>query len=164
MTAHRCLAAALLGVLLLLPLRASAQVAVVAAKDQQALLASADAKLAANKKLVYDFWRSVLEGGHLEQADRYLAESYIQHNPMVPTGRAGFVTFFSAFAKPRPIEERVRAPLVAITAERDLVVLAFVQELPDPKDPAQHYTTTAFDMFRIEDGRIAEHWDSETRR
>jgi len=30
---------------------------------------------------------------------------------------------------------------------------------PDPKGPAKKYTTTWFDMFRIENGKIAEHWD-----
>ena len=45
------------------------------------MLASADPKAAANKRLVYDFWREVFEGGHMELADKYMAESYIQHNP-----------------------------------------------------------------------------------
>ena len=40
---------------------AQAQLPVQPAADQQALLASPDAKLAANKKLVYDFWREVFE-------------------------------------------------------------------------------------------------------
>jgi ketosteroid isomerase-like protein len=50
-------------------------------------------------------------------------------------------------------------PLVSITADGDLVVLGFVRELPDPKEPGRTYTTTWFDMFRIADGKIAEHWD-----
>jgi Ca2+-transporting ATPase len=41
----------------------------------------------------------------------------------------------------------------------DLVVLAFARENTDPKDAAKKYTTTWFDMFRIEHGKIAEHWD-----
>jgi predicted SnoaL-like aldol condensation-catalyzing enzyme len=45
-------------------------------------------------------------------------------------------------------------------AEGDLVTLSFARELPDPADPAKKYTTTWFDMFRIENGKIAEHWDS----
>jgi predicted SnoaL-like aldol condensation-catalyzing enzyme len=145
------------------PFAANAQVAVVASKDQDALLKSADPHLAANKRLVYDFWRSVLEGGHMELADKYLAEGYIQHNPTVPTGRKGFVTFFSAFAKPHPINAHIKAPLVSVVAEGDLVVLSFVQDATDPKDKKK-YTTTWFDMFRVEDGRIAEHWDPSTKR
>jgi predicted SnoaL-like aldol condensation-catalyzing enzyme len=105
----------------------------------------------------------VFEAGHLDLAPKYLTDSYIQHNPNVATGRAAFVEFFSKFKKPGPIADKIGAPLVAITAERDLVVLSFVREVPDPKDPTRKYTTTAFDMFRIENGKIAEHWDAMTR-
>ena len=149
----------LIALLFALSLPAFAQVAVTPAPDHAALLASADPKLAQNKRLVYDFWREVFEGGHLELADKYMAESYIQHNPNVPTGRAAFVEFFSRFMKPQAIQPKVGAPLVAIVAEGDLVVLSFVRPAGDPKDPAQKATTTWFDMFRIENGKIAEHWD-----
>lgn len=155
------LIAVLLGAAIALP--SSAQVPVTPAPDHAVLLQSADPQLARNKRLVYDFWREVFEAGHLDRADRYLAEGYIQHNPNVPTGRAAFVEFFGKVRKPRPIEPKVTAPLVAITAEGDLVVLSFVREQPDPKDPSKKYTTTWFDMFRIEGGKIAEHWDPAVR-
>lgn len=144
------------------PFVSHAQVAVQPAPDQKALLAGSNPKLAANKRLVYDFWREIIDAGHVDLADKYLAESYIQHNPNVPTGRAGFVEYFSKFdfAKPKPIEPKVKAPLVSIVAEGNLVVLSFVSERADPKDSTKKYTTTWFDMFRIENGKIAEHWDS----
>jgi hypothetical protein len=85
-----------------------AQVAVTPSTDHAALLASADPKLAQNKRLVYDFWREVFEAGHLELANQYMAESYIQHNPNVPTGRAAFVDFFTKFKKPKPSNRRSR--------------------------------------------------------
>ena len=138
---------------------ARAQLPVVAAANQEALLASTDPALAANKKLVFDFWREVFEAGHMDLADRYMAETYVQHNPNVPTGRAAFVAFFTQFVKPKAIQPRIAAPLVSIVAERDLVILSFVRETRDPKDPAKKATTTWFDMFRIENGKIAEHWD-----
>ncbi len=141
-----------------------AQVPVAAASDHAALLASPDPRLAANKRLVYDFWREVFEAGHLDRAEKYLAENYIQHNPNVPTGRSGFVAFFARFAQRKDIAPKVAAPLVNITAEGDIVVLSFVAERKDPKDPATSYTTTWFDMFRIEGGRIVEHWDPDLRR
>ena len=100
----------------------------------------------------------------MELAEKYMAEGYIQHNPNVPTGRAAFTEFFSKFAKPKPIAPTVAAPLVAITAEGDIVVLSFVSERKDPKDAAKSYTTTWFDMFRVEGGKIAEHWDADVRR
>ncbi len=144
---------------LALPIAPQAQVAVPANANQEQMLASADARLAANKRFVYDFWREVFEGAHMELADKYMAESYIQHNPNVPTGRAAFVDFFIRVKKPGPIEARIKAPLVAIVAEGDLVVLAFVRENVDPKDATKKYSTTWFDMFRLENGKIAEHWD-----
>ncbi|MBV8467304.1 MAG: ester cyclase [Burkholderiales bacterium] len=127
--------------------------------SQANMLASKDLKLAANKRLVYDFWREVLEGQHLDLADKYLTESYIQHNPNVPTGRAGFVSFFSTFAKPHAIAPTVQAPLISIVAEGDYVVLSFVEPKADPQNKGKTYNTTWFDMFRIEHGKIAEHWD-----
>ena len=57
-----------------------------AAPDQAALLQSEDPKLAANKKLVFDMWRAIIQGGHTEMAPQYFTESYIQHNPNVATG------------------------------------------------------------------------------
>jgi predicted SnoaL-like aldol condensation-catalyzing enzyme len=143
---------------------ARAQLAVQASTDHAHLLASADPKLAANKRLVYDFWRVVFEGGHMELADKYMAESYMQHNPSVPTGRAAFVDFFSKFAQPKAIDTKVHAPLVSIVAEGDFVVLSFVRELAEPSNPAKKYTTTWFDMFRIENGKVAEHWDGAEKK
>jgi len=146
------------------PSLARGQIPVRANPNHEELLASRDPRIAANKRLVYDMWREVLEAAHLELASKYLTESYIQHNPNVGSGRAGFVDFFSKFAKRKPIERRVMAPLVAIAGEGDLVIMSFVDEEADPKDPTRKYTTTSFDMFRIEGGKIAEHWDSAMKR
>ncbi|MDN5850965.1 MAG: nuclear transport factor 2 family protein, partial [Nitrococcus sp.] len=96
---------------------------------------------------------------HLKLADKYLAKSYIQHNPTVPTGRAGFVKFMSKYCKPHPIASTIKAPLISIVAERDMVVLAFANKKTDPKNPSKTYTTTWFDMFRLANGKIVEHWD-----
>jgi len=149
--------------LLLLPALAIAQVPVAPNPDQDAMLQSKDPQLARNKRFVYDFWREVFEAAHMDLAPKYMAESYIQHNPNVPTGRQAFIDFFTKIRKPAPIEPRVKAPLVAMLADGDLVVMAFAREYPDPKDPSQKYTTTWFDMFRLVDGKIAEHWDPATR-
>ncbi|MEO6976904.1 MAG: nuclear transport factor 2 family protein [Mucilaginibacter sp.] len=136
-----------------------AQLASVPLANQKILLQSSNPKLAANKKLVYDCWRELLEAGHLELADKYLAGNYMQHNPNVPTGKKGFVEFFSKFAQPKPIVDTIKAPVVAIVAEGDLVVISFAAKLPDPADSTKTYTSTWFDMFRIENGKLAEHWD-----
>ena len=161
---NRALLLASLVCTLSIPLVTQAQPVVQANPNHEQLLTSPDPHIAANKSLVYDFWREVFEAGHVELADKYMAESYLQHNPNVPTGRAAFVEFFAKLAKPRPIEARVKAPLVAIVGDGDLVILSFVREAVDPADPARKYTTTWFDMFRVEDGKLAEHWDAAPKR
>lgn len=142
----------------------SAQEAVKPAHDHATLLASNDPKLAANKKLVYDFWREVFEAGHMDLAPKYLAEHYIQHNPNVATGRKAFIDFFSTLKKPKPISTKVESPLVSIVAEGDMVILTFVREYSDPENPAKKYTSSWFDQFRIADGKIVEHWDPAIRQ
>ena len=148
---------------LALPLAAQAQVPVTALSPAQQLeaLKDSDPKEAANKKLVYDFWREVFVGREMSKTDQYMAESYIQHNPGVPTGRAAFVSFFSNRSS-MPAKPHID-DLVAIMADGDLVTLALRRELPDPTRAGATYTTTWFDMFRIENGKIAEHWDYGTK-
>jgi predicted SnoaL-like aldol condensation-catalyzing enzyme len=135
---------------------------VVPAKDQAAMLKSRDPKLAANKKIGYDFYRIVLRGLRLDQADKYMKDDYIQHNPNADTGLKGFKDFFVKLGGPRPIPDTL-ADLVAIQAEGDYVTLSFVREYDDPVNKGQKYTSTWFDMFRIENGKIAEHWDPATK-
>ena len=139
---------------------ASAQVPPKGVSDQMALLKSNDPKLAANKRLVFDAWRVIVQGAHVEQASKYFTESYIQHNPNVPTGRDNMVKFMKESRPVRPIASNITFPVVSIVAERDIVVLATVTYGPDPADPKKKYATTHFDMFRIENGKIAEHWDN----
>ncbi len=136
-------------------------VSVTIAQDQNALLASSDPQLAANKRLVFDWWREVLAAAHVEIADKYMHVDYIQHNPNIATGREGFVQFFSA--RPRQEISATIANLVTIVAEGDLVVFSFRRELLDPRDSTKQYTSTWFDMMRVKDGKIAEHWDYGTK-
>jgi predicted SnoaL-like aldol condensation-catalyzing enzyme len=151
----------LLAIGLALEAAAMAQLPVETHRNQPQLLLSDDPQLAANKKLVFDFWREVLEARHVDRAPQYLAESYIQHNPNVATGRAAFMEFFGQ-SPPQPIKETID-DLVWIVAEGDVVVVAVRRELPDLAREGQTYTTTWFDMFRIADGKIVEHWDYGTK-
>jgi predicted SnoaL-like aldol condensation-catalyzing enzyme len=145
---------------LLISLSSYAQLAVIPLAPQKKLLESKDPILAKNKKLVYDMWREFLEGGHMEVAEKYFAEDYMQHNPTAASGRQAVVERFSRFTTPQTILDTIKARVVSITAEGDLVTLSFVRELPEKGDATKKYTTTWFDMFRIENGKLAEHWDS----
>ena len=137
-----------------------AQVPPTGVDNQAALLASPDPKLAANKRLVYDMYRVLIQGGHTELAPRYFTEGYIQHNPNVPSGRDALVKFMRESRPVRPIAPNITFPLIAIVAEGDMVVVATVSYAQDPQDAAKKYASTHFDMYRIEGGKIAEHWDS----
>jgi len=151
--------AALLLAILAAP--AAAQLPVETHADPLTLLESPDPTLTANKKLVFDFWRTILQAHHVERAAEFLAEGYVQHNPNVATGRAAFVEFFGQFPR-EPVKPLVD-DLVSIVAERDLVMLAFRRELPDLENEGQTYTTTWFDLFRVANGKIVEHWDYGTK-
>ncbi|HET8697985.1 MAG TPA: nuclear transport factor 2 family protein [Gammaproteobacteria bacterium] len=146
---------------LLLAGTASAQLPVVPAPDQQALLASADPRLAANKKLVYDFWREIVQAHDLDRAAAYLADDFMQHDPNVPTGRAAFVRSLGPGPK-QPLKPTVD-DLVSIVAEGDLVVLGFRRVLPDLAEEGQTYTTTWFEMLRVANGKIVERWTHGTK-
>ena len=145
----------------LLNLAVLAEVPVEVHRNPLELLPSPDPVLAANKNLVFDFWREVLQAHEVERAHTYLAEGYIQHNPTIPTGRAAFMEFFGRLPR-EPVKATID-DLVSIVAERDVVVLAFRRELPDLENEGQTYTTTWFDLLRIEDGKIVEHWDYGTK-
>ena len=139
---------------------ARAQVPPTAAPDQMALLKSNDPQLAANKKLVFDMYRVIIQGGHTERAPEYFTPDYIQHNPNVATGRDAMVAYMKATRPVRPIPPRITFPVITIMAEGDLVLVATVSYAPDPENPGKKYAGTHFDLFRIENGKIAEHWDS----
>jgi hypothetical protein len=54
---------------------AHAQVPVQANANHEQFLASADSRLGANKRLVYDFNREVFEGGHMEFVEKQMTRS-----------------------------------------------------------------------------------------
>ena len=147
--------------LVLLGGTASAELPVEVHPNQTELLASGDAELAANKKLAFDFWREVVQARHVDRVDAYLAADFVEHDPTAASGRDAFAATIG-HRPPAPVKDTIDE-LVSIVAERDTVVLAFRRELPDLEHEGQTYTTTWFDMLRIDHGRIAEHWDYGTK-
>ena len=144
------------------PVSNAAEPVVAATPEQQrAMLESDDPQLEANKRLVWNMWREFLQAGDIEAADKYLAPEYHQHNPNAETGLEGVKAYFRAAGMQKTAVKDYIERLVAITAERDLVTLALVREGVDSN--GEPYTTTWFDMFRVEDGMIVEHWDTATK-
>ena len=126
-----------------------------------ARLARAAQTPTAPKQLVLDFFRVVFEAEDAEAARGYLHEGYIQHNPLVATGRKGFIDYFKTkWKKPKPVEPRLRQPPESVVAEGDLVSVMWKVSRPEPSDGSKSYDSFWFDLFRVKDGLIVEHWDN----
>ena len=125
-------------------------------------LAETPAQLEANKALASKMMQA-LQHQDVQGASSVLADDYKQHNPNVPTGKAGFVGFFSKLWKePKPGSGWVNPP-VLITAEGDIVQMTFKRNTPEPSDPSKTYESFWWDTLRIKDGKVVEHWDPATK-
>ena len=114
-----------------------------------------------NLAFVLDWWREVVEARHTELAANYAAEDFIQHNPNIPTGRAPLMAFFNSLGPAiEPIPDRLVNPPVVAGARGNFVWLVFEHQSKDPKDTSQSIYGYSFDLFRIQNGKIQEHWDS----
>jgi predicted SnoaL-like aldol condensation-catalyzing enzyme len=106
------------------------------------------ADLEENKRTVVEFYELAFNEKEPEQAvDRYVGSEYIQHNPQAPDGAEAFVGFVKAFPDGSVDIRRV-------FAEGDIVVTHSLLKF-SPDDGG----TVAADFFRLDDGKIVEHWD-----
>jgi predicted SnoaL-like aldol condensation-catalyzing enzyme len=118
-----------------------------------------EALTARNKEIVRNFYVTVLIGRDVDAAAKFLRPDYIQHNPQVPTGLKGFMdTFRARFAQPLPSD--YKRELLNVVGDNDMVVVYVRQTWTSSKD-GQHHQALGFDMFRVQDGMIAEHWDAD---
>jgi predicted SnoaL-like aldol condensation-catalyzing enzyme len=75
------------------------------------------------------------------------APNYIQHNPTIPNGRDAIAALV------RALPEGFRYEPGLVVAEGNIVMIhgRYVGWAPEPM--------IAIDIFRVEDGRLVEHWD-----
>ena len=111
----------------------------------------------ANKALVAHFIRDVFVAKNPDAARKYLAPDYIQHNPHVAPGAEGFVTSMREWLAHAPAD--MNDQTLHLVGEGDLVV-AHQQVTYTAKDGTKK-RAVGFDMFRVNQGRIVEHWDSD---
>jgi predicted SnoaL-like aldol condensation-catalyzing enzyme len=111
---------------------------------------------AASKALVLEFFEKVLLGGDLSLAPEYLREDYIQHNPQIPGGLDGFVTYFTEInATLKQMNATISGEIEHVVAEGDMVCVFVAYKIEGPME----VNFRAADLFRVENGMIAEHWD-----
>lgn len=106
----------------------------------------------ANKKLVASFVDDILVRGRMEKLSQYFdGDHYIQHNPLIADGLSGLASALEGMAK------------AGVTMKYDRVhkVLGkgnFVLAVSEGQFAGKH--TSFYDLFRVQAGRIAEHWDT----
>ena len=155
----------LLGTLLttaILSFQALAQEPVVGVADPESLFVDADPVKHRNKQAALHIMRELLQCNQWDQAGNWITDRYIQHNPNAGSGLAGVVAFFTAFTTPNENCGELTTPVVAVTAEGDLVTVMIAREYEDPNNQGTMYTSTWFDTWRFVNGKADEHWDPAT--
>ncbi|MCW2403850.1 putative SnoaL-like aldol condensation-catalyzing enzyme [Sphingobium sp. B1D7B] len=118
----------------------------------------------ANIEMVLAMWDGVINRADPDAVMKYIDEDYIQHNPNVRQGREGVLELISLIRNPPPaMVPPGKKTLKKAIAQGDYVVVIWTQPQPDPHNPGETYSGEAFDMFRIANGKVVEHWD-DTRK
>ena len=102
-----------------------------------------------NTELIRKFYDEVFNGKDLSHLDDYMLDTYMQHNPGSPDGKQGFLDFAEHFFALDP-----HMDIVKIVSEDDIVVVFHKCTIR-----SNGTINKVFDMFRIEEGKLAEHWD-----
>jgi predicted SnoaL-like aldol condensation-catalyzing enzyme len=105
-----------------------------------------------NKKTVRSFYEVAFnEKRPADAVVECVGRVYRQHNPMAGDGPVAFVQFVLGFVQQFP---EVHVEIQRMVAEGDLVVTH-----SNMKTSPQDRGTAVMDIFRLEDGKIVEHWD-----
>jgi predicted SnoaL-like aldol condensation-catalyzing enzyme len=115
---------------------------------------SEEAREEQNKAIVLRVYDEAFGQGKTEVINELFSEDYIQHNPMVPNGPEGLIGYIEMLESMDP------APVLTvkhILADGNLVVVHWHSSTtPDNESTGQ----AGFDIFRLDNGTIVEHWDT----
>ena len=114
-------------------------------------LAMQEVQEAANRDLVTAFWNQLFNQHDASVVDTMVGDTYIQHNPGFKDGKANFKTAITGFLQEFPNSS---AEIKHIGASGDLVYIHNHVKV-SPEDRGQ----AAMDIFRVQNGKIVEHWD-----
>jgi predicted SnoaL-like aldol condensation-catalyzing enzyme len=105
-----------------------------------------------NKELVRRFVDDILVNGKLDKlADYYHGDNYVQHNPQIADGLSGLGQALQFMAEHGISMKYDR--IHKVLGEGNFVLV--VSEGSFSEQP-----TSFYDLFRVENGKIAEHWDT----
>ena len=108
-------------------------------------------KTEANRQLVRDFLVDVMQGRHPEKTPEYFdGDAYIQHNTGIADGLSGLGAALAALA-----EQGIQ--MIYTTVHQVLAQGNFVLAVSEGTFGGA--PTSYYDLWRVENGRIAEHWD-----
>lgn len=105
----------------------------------------------ANRQTVLNFYEKGLNQKDATAAIKYLGKEYRQHNPNAADGPEGFRLFISYLKDKFPDS---RSEIVSSFVDRNYVIL-HVHAVREPGTRGN----AIIDIFRLEDGKIVEHWD-----
>ena len=116
-----------------------------------------------NKDVVSRFYDEVFIRHDMSRIDDYMRDDYIQHNGDCPQGKAGFLDFFATIFAAVP---DFSYTLKKMVADGDMVVTYSTTtgthtggEWLGQKATGNKLSFDVVDIFRLQDGKIAEHWD-----
>ncbi|MBN1176674.1 MAG: ester cyclase [Dehalococcoidales bacterium] len=119
--------------------------------------------LESNRKIIKTFVNDVFVNHDLSKLDEYMRDDYIQHNPDVAQGKAGFIEFFKTTFNAMP---DFKYTLKKIVADGDIVMIYCTTTGTHTGGAwlgkaaaGNRLEFDVVDIFRIQDGMIAEHWD-----
>lgn len=104
-----------------------------------------------NKEIIRGFYQAFFNRHIIESADQFVREDYIQHNPGVTQGRAGLKDAFAEKFKEHP---EFCLEIQMMIAEKDMVAV-YLKNIGDDGSTK----CRVVDIYRIEEGMLAEHWD-----